>query len=402
LKNATISAKILSSITTFFFREAQMSDATHRVRIDDTTLRDGEQTAGVVFSNEEKIEIARRLAEIGVDQIEAGIPAMGGDEKETIKKIVDMGLPTSILAWNRAVISDIEHSLDTGVTAVAISIAVSDIHIQHKLRQSREWVLESVKKSVDFAKSKGLYVSVNGEDASRAELDFLIEVARTAKEHGADRFRFCDTIGLMEPFRTYEVIKTIIDETGIDVEMHTHNDLGMATANALAGVRAGATWVNTTVMGLGERAGNAPLEEVVMALKLTHNIDLPIETRKFRELAEYVAAASSRQVPVWKAIVGANIFAHESGIHADGVLKNPKTYEAFSPEEVGLERQILIGKHSGTHALINKFKEYGIELTQEEANALLPYVRKAAVEFKRNLFDKELVQLYNEHIKGRM
>lgn len=377
-----------------------MAGLENKVYIDDTTLRDGEQTAGVVFSNEEKIEIAKMLDEIGVDQIEAGIPAMGGDEKETIKKIVDLDLKASILAWNRAVISDIENSLDTGVKAVAISIAVSDIHIKHKLRTSREWVLDAIKRSIDFAKSKDLYVSLNGEDASRADLEFLLEVVSTAKEHGADRFRFCDTIGLMEPFKTYEVIKTIIDETGIDVEMHTHNDLGMATANALAGVRAGAKWVNTTVMGLGERAGNAPLEEVVMALKLTLNIDHPVKTNMLRKLADYVATASSRQVPAWKAVIGANIFAHESGIHADGVLKNPKTYEAFSPEEVGLTRQILIGKHSGTHALIAKFNEYGIELTQEEANKLLPIVRKEAIRLKRALFDKELVQLYNEYLKG--
>ncbi|MCX7832409.1 MAG: homocitrate synthase [Actinobacteria bacterium] len=371
-----------------------------KVFIDDTTLRDGEQTAGVVFSNHEKITIARMLAEIGVDQIEAGIPAMGGDEKEVIKKIVDLDLPCSILAWNRAVIDDIKHSLDTGVKAIAVSIAVSDIHIQHKLRTSREWVIDAIKKSVDFAKSHDLYVSVNGEDASRADIEFLIEVARTAKEHGADRFRFCDTIGLMEPFKTYEIIKTIIDETGIDVEMHTHNDLGLATANALAGVKAGAKWVNTTVMGLGERAGNAPIEEVVMALKLTMGIDLPIKTSMFRELAEYVAKASSRTVPVWKAVVGANVFAHESGIHADGVLKDPKTYEAFSPEEVGLERQILIGKHSGTHALVAKFREYGIELSREEANQLLPLVRKTAIELKRALFDKELMLIYKQMKEG--
>lgn len=378
-----------------------MQSETRRVFIDDTTLRDGEQTAGVVFSNHEKLTIARMLDEIGVDQIEAGIPAMGGDEKEVIKAIVDLGLRASVLAWNRAVIDDIKHSLDTGVKAVAISIAVSDIHIKHKLKQSRQWVLDSIKKSVEFAKSKDLYVSVNGEDASRADIEFLIQVARTAKEAGADRFRFCDTIGLMEPFKTYEIIKTLREETGIDIEMHTHNDLGMATANALAGIKAGATWVNTTVMGLGERAGNAPLEEVVMALKLTMGINLPIKTNMFREIAEYVASASSRTVPAWKAVIGANVFAHESGIHADGVIKDPKTYEAFSPEEVGLERQILIGKHSGTAALVNKFKEYGIELSREEAARLLPHVRRVAIELKRALFDKELVQLYKSMVQER-
>ncbi len=379
-----------------------LKDPSVPVRIDDTTLRDGEQTAGVVFSNREKVQIAKYLDEMGVHQIEAGIPAMGGHEKEAIKQIVDAGLNASVLAWNRAVKSDIKESLDCGVEAIAVSIAVSDVHIKHKLRKDRQWVLDSVKECVDFAKQHGLYVSVNAEDASRAEREFLLDFSRTAKEHGADRVRFCDTIGLMEPFALHDEVKAIVDEVGIEVEMHTHNDLGMATANALAGVRAGATWVNTTIMGLGERSGNAPLEEVVMALRLTLGIELNIKTELFREAAEYVANASSRQVPVWKAIVGANIFCHESGIHADGVLKDPKTYEAFAPEEVGGERQIVIGKHSGSAALRNKFDEYGIELTMDEANELLVHVRRAAVSLKRALFDKELVTLYNDFKKGRL
>jgi len=244
------------------------------VLIDDTTLRDGEQTAGVVFSNEEKIRIAQLLDEIGVHQIEVGIPAMGGDEKETIKKIVDLGLRASILGWNRAVVGDIQHSIDCGVDAVAVSISASDIHIEHKLRKSRLWVLDSIKKSVDFAKGHNLYVSVNAEDASRASLEFLVEFAQVAKETGADRLRFCDTLGILDPFETFRVIKFLKDEVGIELEMHTHNDFGMATANALAGIKAGAKYVNTTVNGLGERAGNAALEEVVMALKYIGRVDL--------------------------------------------------------------------------------------------------------------------------------
>ncbi|MEW6189644.1 MAG: homocitrate synthase [Actinomycetota bacterium] len=369
------------------------------IKIDDTTLRDGEQTAGVVFSNYEKIRIARLLDEVGVHQIEAGIPAMGGDEKEAIKAIVDLGLKTSILAWNRTVIEDIKHSLDCGVSAVAVSVSTSDIHIEHKLRKDRAWVLDSVKRSVDFAKTHGLYVSVNAEDASRADFDFLMEFGRAAKEHGADRLRYCDTLGILEPFKTYEIVKTLKRELDMEIEMHTHNDFGMATANALAGIKAGATWVNTTVNGLGERAGNAALEEVVMAMKHIGGIDLGFKTTMFCELSEYVANASARTVPVWKAIVGANVFAHESGIHADGVLKHPATYEAFTPEEVGLERQIIIGKHSGTHSIIVKFREYGIELTEEEARDILKEVRAAAVELKRALFDKELMYIYKDYLK---
>ncbi|GFP18525.1 homocitrate synthase NifV [Candidatus Hakubella thermalkaliphila] len=374
----------------------------HDIKIDDTTLRDGEQTAGVVFANNEKKRIARLLDEIGVHQIEVGIPAMGGDEKKTISDIVKMGLRSSILAWNRAVTSDIQHSLDCGVDAVAISISASDIHIEHKLRKDRQWVLESIKRSVDFAKEHNLYVSVNAEDASRADLEFLEEFALVAKEHGADRLRFCDTLGILDPFRTYQIVRYLKERVNIDIEMHTHNDFGMATANALAGAKAGASYINTTVVGLGERAGNAALEEVVMAMKHIGRLDLGIKTEKLRELSEYVAQASGRTIPVWKAIVGVNVFAHESGIHADGVLKNPLNYEAFSPEEVGLQRQLVIGKYSGKASILAKFREYGIELSEEEAEVILRHVRATAIQLKRALFDKELVYIYEDFKEGKL
>jgi homocitrate synthase NifV len=323
---------------------------------------------------------------------------MGGDEKETIAKIAKLGLNASIMAWNRAVIDDVKESLECGVDAVAISISTSDIHIEHKLRTSRQWVLDHMTSAVQFAKKEGVYVSVNAEDASRTDIDFLIEFAKCAKEAGADRLRFCDTVGILDPFKTFDVIKRIKESIDIDIEMHTHNDFGMATANALAGFKAGANFIGVTVNGLGERAGNAALEEVVMALKHVYKYDIGIDTKRFRELSEYVSAASGRQLPSWKAIVGTNVFAHESGIHVDGALKDPHTYEIFDPDEVGLERQIVIGKHSGTAALINKFKEYGRTLPENEAKELLPYVRSLSIQLKRPLFDKELIYLYEEHI----
>ncbi|HHY29273.1 MAG TPA: homocitrate synthase [Syntrophaceticus sp.] len=369
-----------------------------KIKIVDTTLRDGEQTAGVVFANHEKIRIAKMLDAVGVDQIEAGVPVMGGHEKESIKEICKLGLKASIMGWNRAVIADIEQSLECGVDAVAISISTSDIHIEHKLRSTREKVLESMVKATEFAHEQGVYISVNAEDASRSDPEFLLEFARAAKEAGADRLRYCDTVGILEPFTTYERISKLISQVGIDVEMHTHNDFGMATANALAGVRAGASWVGVTVIGLGERAGNAAMEEVVMALKHIQGNDLKFRTEMFREIAEYVSLASKRELPAWKPIVGSNMFAHESGIHADGALKDPRTYEVFCPEEVGLERQIVIGKHSGTSAIKAKFKEYGVLLTQEEADDILAQVRVAAVELKRPLFDKEIVYIYEDFV----
>ena len=363
----------------------------------DTTLRDGEQTAGVVFANEEKLAIATMLSDLGVDQLEVGIPTMGGDEKSAIKSIVKRNLKSSIMAWNRAVISDIQESIDCGVDAVAISISVSDIHIKNKLKTSREWVLENMVKSVEYAKKNGLYVSVNGEDASRADREFLIKFMKAAKEVGADRFRYCDTVGVMGPFQIEEEIKALYDNAKLDIEMHTHNDFGMATANAIAGLRGGANHVGVTVNGLGERAGNAALEEVVMALKFVYGCDVDMDTTMFREISEYVSKASGRVLPIWKAIVGTNMFAHESGIHADGAIKNHKNYEAFDPSVVGLERQIVIGKHSGKAAIVNKFKEYNIELTNEEASVILEMVRSTSVRLKRSLFDKEIVGLYKEY-----
>src|SRR5660398_278380 len=239
------------------FPNNSVDDEPIKGHIDDTTLRDGEQTAGVVFASEEKVRIARMLDQIGVYQIESGIPIMGGAEKEAVRQIAAQDLNCSVLAWNRAVTSDIDASLECGVDAVAISMSASDIHIDHKLKQSREWVLESVKKAALYAKERNVYVSVNAEDASR-----------------------------------------------VDIEMHTHNDFGMATANAIAGIKAGARFVNTTVNGLGERAGNTALEELAVALYYLENIDVELDTGKFRELSEYVAQASSRPIPAWKPIVG--------------------------------------------------------------------------------------------------
>ncbi len=372
-----------------------------KIRIVDTTLRDGEQTAGVVFSNEEKVRIASYLDEIGIDQIEAGIPVMGGFEQDCIKEIVRLGLKASIMAWNRAVISDIKESIKCGVDAVAISISTSDIHIEHKLQTTREDVLQRMSDAVKFAKDKGLYVSVNAEDASRSNLEYLTEFALIAKHAGADRLRYCDTVGILDPMKTFRYIKTLHDAVGLDIEMHTHNDFGMATANSLAGIYAGANHVGVTVNGLGERAGNSSLQEVIMGMKHLLKVDVNYNTILFRELAQFVADASGRVLGLNNPIVGKNIFAHESGIHGDGVLKNPLTYEAFKPEEVGLERQIVIGKHSGSASIKSKFREYGTEISDEDANEVLSKCRQMAIDKKRSLFDKELVCIYEAYLEGK-
>lgn len=363
--------------------------------IDDTTLRDGEQTAGVVFANDEKVHIARMLDRVGVDQIEAGVPAMDGDEKEAIQQIVGLGLSASILGWNRAVVSDVKHSIDCGVDAVALSISSSDIHIKYKLGRDRMWVLNSIRESVIFAKENNLYVSVNAEDASRSDPDFLVEFAQTAKDSGADRIRYCDTVGILDPLQVYKRIKNLKDKVDIEIEMHTHNDFGMATANAIAGLEAGANHVNTTVNGLGERAGNASMEELVMALRYNQNVAMNIQTSLFRELSEYVALASGRSIPAWKPVVGSNLFVYESEGRASGVLRDPSTYEMFLPGEVGLLRRFSVGKYSGPTVIRRKLREQGMYPSEKEVDILVPMLRARSIALKRSLFDNEVLEAYS-------
>lgn len=359
----------------------------------DTTLRDGEQTAGVVFSHQEKLRIAQQLDDIGIDQIEAGIPVMGEEEAAAVKAIVRLNLKASILGWARATVKDVQACIACGVDAVEISSPTSDIHIQHKLSSSREIVLEHTVKAVEYARREGLYVSVGAEDASRSDNIFLLQYAQAVKQAGANRLRYCDTIGLMDPVTICERIKWLHEQTDLAIEVHTHNDLGMATANAIAGYMGGAAFIDCTVNGLGERAGNAALEEVIFALKYARHLAVAYDSTKLKALCEYVASASERALSIDKAIVGSNIFHHESGIHTDGILKSHALYETFTPEEVGLERKIVIGKHSGTAAIENWLREQGLPVGRDFASFILPHIRAKSIELKRPPSPSELQQL---------
>ncbi len=367
--------------------------AMNEIQINDTTLRDGEQAAGVAFTVDEKVALASFMDAIGIHELEVGIPAMGAEEARAISAIANLDLRTSLIGWNRAVRSDIEASIACGLKRVHISIPVSEIQIAAKFQGNYQAVLQRLRDAVEFAVDQGLYVAVGGEDSSRADESFLTDVVLSIESWGASRFRFCDTVGILDPMKTSQKVAHLVSQLSIPVEMHTHNDFGLATANALAGLQAGATSVNTTVNGLGERAGNAALEEVVMALKQMYGLNLGINTRRLRELSGFVAQASGCPVPPWKAIVGENAFAHEAGIHAHGILKNPNTYEPFAPEEVGWERRLVVGKHSGRHLISTVLQQNGITLTTEEIATVLEAVRNFSVQFKRSLTVEELLNL---------
>jgi homocitrate synthase NifV len=371
------------------------------IRLVDTTLRDGEQTAGVVFARHEKVRIASLLDEIGVPALEAGYPVLGEQEQECVRAVAELGLNLQVGAFCRARIEDVEAAARCGVSFVVISISTSDIHLQRQFGKPREWALDCMSSAVERAKEAGLEFTVSAEDASRTDMGFLKQYYGLATELGAKRLRYCDTLGVDHPFGIYSRIRDLKSSLSLPIELHLHNDFGMATANVMSGLRAGAEGVAVSIAGLGERTGNSSLEEVVMGLKYLYGRDLGIDTTRFREIVEYASVAAARAVPVWKTIVGTNVFAHESGIHVDGVLKDPKNYEVFSPEEVGLERQLVVGKHSGSHTIYYKFKEFGIELSQEDASAILAMAREMAVDLKRALFDKELMYIYRDYEKKK-
>ena len=371
------------------------------INIIDTTMRNGEQAAGVVFSKHEKLRITKLLDEIGVPEIEIGTPSIGEIEKDIIKEIVATKPKAKLFTYCEAFPENIAHAVECGIKNIIINISTSDLHIKVKYGKNRTWVLNQLRETISEAKHSNLDFILSAEDATRTDLEFLLKVLYLAQKRGAYRFRICDTVSRLDPFRTFMLISTILNTVDFPVEVYNHNDFGMASANALASLRAGAVSLVTSINGIGEGTGNAAFEEIVMALKYIEEVDLGIDTSKFREISEYVAKASARAIPVWKAIVGTNVFAHESGIHADGVLKNPRNYEVFEPGEVGLTRQLVVGKHSGSHTILHKFKEFGIDLTSNEANELLAMSRAMSVDLKRPLFDKELMYVYKDYLEKK-
>jgi homocitrate synthase NifV len=328
--------------------------------------------------------------------LEVGIAAMGAAEIDTIRAITHAGLRARTMVWSRMLQFDLRTAAECGADVVHLSVPVSDQQLHNKLRRDRAWALATVQRCVSDARDAGLVPSVGLEDASRADDDFLAQVAETAQMAGAIRLRFADTLGLLDPFSTHARIRALRAATDLDIEMHAHNDLGLATANTLAALRAGATHASTTVNGLGERAGNAALEEVVMGLRHLYGIECGVDTRALVGLSQRVATASGRPVPAGKCIVGEAVFSHESGIHVDGLLKDPRNYQPFDPAELGRSHSLVLGKHSGSAALRRELQRLQVQVCDEVLDALLARVREHATQTKRQLDGADLRHLISE------
>ncbi|MFE4975563.1 UbiA family prenyltransferase [Kitasatospora sp. NPDC056651] len=348
------------------------------VVISDTTLRDGEQMPGVVFTPAHKRELARRLGALGIPLIEAGFPAVSTEEAAAIRGIVDAGGDALVQVIARPLDRDVDAAIETGAHSIAIFIGTSESHLTNKLRMSLDEVLTGVDRAVRRAKRAGRQVVFAAEDATRTDPEVLIRVGLAAAEAGADSFGLADTVGIAHPASMAALVRAVGAGCPLPLAVHCHNDLGLATANSLAGLAAGASGVQCSVLGIGERAGNAPLEQVVMALGTALGHDTGLDLGELQSLAEYVAELIRVQVPPYQPVVGANAFTHESGLHLDGISQDPSTYEPYRPELLGRSRRIVLGKHSGVSAVRTVADSMGLALDTDQARATLAAIKQAA------------------------
>ncbi len=367
------------------------------VHIVDTTLRDGEQAPGVAFDIQEKIVIAQMLDKAGVTELEVGIPAMGTSVCQEIKRLVALSLRCLLISWCRAVKSDIERAAECGTEGVHISFPVSPILLQ-AMGKTPDWVLSRLWATVPRAMEKFRHVYVGAQDAFRADPEFLRAFVQAAAALGVHRLRIADTVGMARPSQVTQMAKKLMPlARSMQLEFHGHNDLGMATANTVAAMETGISAVSVTVNGIGERAGNAPLEQVVMAADTLNHRSVAVDPRALMGICRFVAKATNRPIPKDRPITGDAVFSHESGIHCAALLKNPDTYQPFSPEILGRrDVKLVVGRHSGSTMIRYIMKKAGITLDDEKAERLLCAVRAEAARKREFLSTEELFCLYEK------
>jgi len=359
----------------------------------DSTLRDGEQAPGVVFTLEEKLRIAALLEEAGVKEVEVGTPAMGDEEQQMIREIVRSGFRFDALCWARARESDIVASARTGAGRINISFPVSDIQLS-AIGRGRGWVLKQLPPMVALSRRLFGFVAIGAQDATRADREFLSEFIAACLAEGVDRIRLADTVGILNPFSVAELFISVTERFPfVDFEFHGHNDLGMATANSVSAFLSGAQSVSATINGLGERAGNACLEEVAAAMKVSANVGTGINLLTIQKICRYVAEVSSRKIHPSKPITGQMICRHESGIHCRSLIENELSYQAFRPEEIGKSTEMVIGRHSGTAIIRHILEKQNVFVTDKKAVLLTEQVKAMALRKKQSLCIDELLKL---------
>ena len=362
-----------------------------KIEILDSTLREGEQTPGVSFTIKQKVTIAKLLDDFGVDFIELGHPAVAPDIYEAVEALNDLDLNAIKMAHGRALKSDINDTVAIEVPWMGIFFGTSPLSLKNKFNVTKSEALKRIESTVKYGKDKGLKLRFTAEDASRTDLNFLIEVGQLVHKSGADRFSLADTVGCLTPTKTKKLVGQIVSEIDLPIHVHCHNDFGMATANALSALEAGAQCVDVTVNGLGERCGLPTLAEVTVALNELHKVDHNWNLELLPELSELVGSFTNLESKFNHPIVGRNAFTHKAGLHVKAVAENPRSYEAISPESVYRNRRFIIDKYTGSSALKNKFEELGITLSRKELDIVLKKIKSHPE--KVSWAGKELINL---------
>ncbi len=372
-----------------------------RVYVFDTTLRDGEQTPGVSFTIDEKIKIAEQLDKLGVDVIEAGFPINSPDEAKAVKKISSENFRAKICGLARCVKGDIDACIQCDVDRIHLFIATSDIHLKYKLKKSAEEALEQAVKAVEYAKAHGFECEFSCEDATRTEINRLLKFYKAVCDAGADIINVPDTVGVIDPDSMYVLISVLRANINRPISVHCHNDFGLAVANTLAGVKAGASQVHVTVNGLGERAGNASLEQVTTALALMYGVKVNINLKLLTQTSKLVQKLSLIDLPPNHPIVGDNAFSHESGIHVHGVLEKATCYEPYPPELVGQSRRIVLGKHTGKHAVSSFIKAYFGDVPEDKINEIVRRIKELGAK-KKKIAENDVLTIAEQVLSGKI